>query len=89
MDACILATNKLNDHLDAISGIPETTNMVYLKLNDEAAVSPQALVDQMAETYQINLEPGSYGEFRLVTHYWVTAEDVETTLAAFQAILDK
>ena len=67
----------------------KTTNMVYFKLDDETAVTPKSLVNQMAETYQIDLEPGSYGEFRLVTHYWVAAEDVETTVAAFQAILSK
>jgi len=64
-----------------------TTNMVYFKLDDEAPVTPRSLVEQMDETYQIKIENGSHGKFRLVPHYWVTAEDVETTLAAFRDIL--
>jgi threonine aldolase len=65
-----------------------TTNMVYFKLDDEIPVTPKSLVKQMDETYLIKIEPGSYRDFRLVTHHWVTTEDVETTLAAFQSILN-
>jgi threonine aldolase len=64
-----------------------TTNMVYFKLDDEIAIRPESLARRMEEMYQIKIEPGYSQEFRLVTHKWVAAEDVKTTLAAFQHIL--
>jgi threonine aldolase len=64
-----------------------TTNMVYFKLDDEISIRPESLARRMEEMYQIKIEPGYSQEFRLVTHKWVAAEDVKTTLAAFQHIL--
>jgi len=63
------------------------TNMVYFRLSDEAPITPQMLVERCEREYQIKINPGSYRQFRLVTHYWVTAEGVERTLEAFRSIL--
>lgn len=65
-----------------------TTNMVYLELDEETAVSPVALAKRLREEYHILAEPSGGREFRLVTHYWVTAEDVEIVLTAFRAALN-
>ena len=64
------------------------TNIVYFTLDESAPVNPEALVRDFREKHQIKIESGSNGEFRLVLHYWVTAADVETTLAAFKQSLE-
>ncbi|MFO7682742.1 MAG: hypothetical protein R6X34_22115, partial [Chloroflexota bacterium] len=66
-----------------------TTNMVYIKLDESLPITAESLVKQLDNQYQIKIDGGSSGEFRLVTHYWVTAEDVAATINAFQEILDK
>jgi len=63
------------------------TNMVYFKLSDEVPVAPDTLVERCEREYQVKIDPGSYRQFRLVTHYWITAEGVERTLEAFRNIL--
>lgn len=63
------------------------TNMVYFKLSDKVPITPEKLAERCEREYQIKIDPGSYRQFRLVTHYWVTTEGVERTLEAFQNIL--
>lgn len=63
------------------------TNMVYFRLSDEAPITPEMLVERCESEYQVKIDPGSYRQFRLVTHYWVTADGVERTLEAFRNIL--
>lgn len=64
-----------------------TTNMVYFTLADEAAVSPATLAKRLKDEHHILVDGGGGREFRLVTHYWVTAEDVAAVLAAFRTVL--
>jgi threonine aldolase len=88
---------RLSQGLAAIPGIQPlaaapgtvTTNMVYIKLDKSLPITAESLVKQLDNQYQIKIDGGSSGEFRLVTHYWVTAEDVAATINAFQEILDK
>jgi threonine aldolase len=70
--------------------VPEgtvTTNMVYFNLNHEIPITPQELAKRMDSTYQIKIEPESHRQFRLVTHRWVSSEDIETAVGAFREIL--
>ena len=64
-----------------------TTNMVYFKLNDNAPITPQTAAQRLKEEYNVLVDLAHDGEFRLVTHYWVTAEDVTTSLTGFREIL--
>jgi threonine aldolase len=66
-----------------------TTNMVYFDLQESAPIEPQTFVQRLASDYDIILEPGFSRSYRLVTHYWVTADDVERTLTAFEEILGR
>lgn len=78
------------DGIEPGMGIPSgstLTNMVYFKLGDEVPVTPEMLVERCKREYQIKIDPGSYRQFRLVTHYWVTAEGIERTLEALRNIL--
>jgi threonine aldolase len=63
------------------------TNMVYFKLSNEIPILPEKLVERCEYEYKIKIDPGINRQFRLVTHYWVTAGGVERTLEAFQDIL--
>jgi len=88
---------RLADGLHCIPGIrvpslplpaeAVTTNMVYFELEESAPIRPEVFVQRLAADYDILLEPGFSRFFRLVTHYWITADDVESTLAAFGEIL--
>lgn len=63
------------------------TNIVYFKLSDEVSITSEMLVERCEREHQVKIDPGSYRQFRLVTHYWVTHEDVGRTLEAFRRIL--
>jgi threonine aldolase len=64
------------------------TNMVFFELEPEFPLEPHILVEQLDREYHIKIELMAGRQFRLVTHYWVSSDDVEQTLAAFRAILN-
>lgn len=61
------------------------TNMIYLRLDEALPIDPETLAQRLRDEYQILIEAGR--EIRLVTHYWVSAEDVQRTVAAFGQLL--
>jgi threonine aldolase len=62
------------------------TNMVFFNLAPTAPVSPLQLVERLRpDGIVIDSEGGR--RFRLVTHYWVSAADIDRTVAAFRAAL--
>lgn len=63
------------------------TNMFFFTLKPDAPLSPQALIEKMAE-HNILIQ-GSYdtGFFRFVTHYWIGAEQVEKILYVMRSLL--
>ncbi|MBI5669667.1 MAG: low-specificity L-threonine aldolase [Chloroflexi bacterium] len=65
------------------------TNMVFFDLTDDAPISPTELADRLHREYNILIRPypGYTRKFRAVTHYWITREHVETTLAAMRELL--
>jgi threonine aldolase len=64
------------------------TNMVYFDLNRDAAATPAELVRRVRERGVV-LDHGFEGSrrFRLVTHAWISAADVDSTVAAFAEVL--
>jgi len=62
------------------------SNMVYFNLLPQAAVTPMQLVERVRERGVV-LDGDGTRRFRLVTHAWVSAADVDATVAAFEDIL--
>ncbi len=82
---------KLAEGLNPIKGIEfkmglPATNMVFPFLADSVHLTPGALSGKLAAE---GIKVGVVGprSFRLVTHYWVTDEDIDKTVGAFQKIL--
>ncbi|MCE5209318.1 MAG: low-specificity L-threonine aldolase [Chloroflexi bacterium] len=65
---------------------PISTNMLFIALDDSIPVDGAAFIEKMA---QQNIMIGSAGprHFRMVTHYWISDEDVTRTIKAFNSIL--
>lgn len=63
-----------------------TSNMVFLSLDKDFGLSAKIVAAKMT---QLGVLVGEIGErqFRLVTHYWIDDQAVETCIAAFQTIL--
>jgi threonine aldolase len=59
------------------------TNMVFLNLNAE--IVPQTAQDVANQLAKKNIKVIAVGErrFRLVTHYWIDDQDIQTTIDAF------
>lgn len=66
-------------------GMPQT-NMVFPSLTDEINLSTRDVVCKLAEL-GVKLGAVASRRFRLVTHYWITDEDIEYTIKAFEKVL--
>ncbi|NJO83203.1 MAG: aminotransferase class I/II-fold pyridoxal phosphate-dependent enzyme, partial [Blastochloris sp.] len=66
------------------------TNMVFFALTPDTPVTADELAARLKAEYGILARPYSIADrtFRMVTHYYITRESVEQTLAAMRAILD-
>ena len=78
---------RLSDGLRALPGIElshETpaTNMVFFNLARSAALTPAELVRRVRQRGVV-LDSEGGQRFRLVTHAWVSADDIDTTVEAF------
>lgn len=62
------------------------TNMIYFRLAPSATLNEQTLVEQM-QARGIVMYGADAGRFRLVTHYWVSAADVDKVVGAFREVL--
>ncbi len=62
------------------------TNMIYLRLTPEAPLDAVALAARLAER-RIRVNPRAGNSMRLVTHYWINDEAVETTIQSFAEVL--
>jgi threonine aldolase len=83
----------LADGLRGLTGLelendPPPTNMVYLNLTDEAAMSGGELAESLAER-KIKISAGGGKRIRLVTHYWIDDGAVGKTVDAFTAALGR
>jgi len=63
------------------------TNMVYLQLDPARGITGPDVAEALRGD-GIVLDPGPYG-FRLVTHAWITAGDVEKVIAGFRSALGR
>lgn len=62
------------------------TNIVYFGLGKEASIEPTALVERLDEEFDIKIGESGPREFRAVTHYWITIQDIKRVLEAFQTL---
>lgn len=62
------------------------TNMVFIHLTAECRYTPAQLSERL-KAYNVLINPTYGRQLRAVTHYWITAERVEATVAAFGAAL--
>ncbi|MBK8020474.1 MAG: low-specificity L-threonine aldolase [Chloroflexi bacterium] len=65
------------------------TNMMFFRLADDAPLSMGDLSQKLKNDFYILATPynDAKREFRLVTHYWIQQDDVETVLEAFRVLL--
>ena len=63
------------------------TNMVFFKLTDTFPMDPETLIAKLEREHRIKIGQVAGRQFRLVTHYWITADDITRTLEAFQTIV--
>ena len=82
---------SLADGLSLIPGISfemgkPQTNMVFPYLTSSVSLSPSEIATKLADK---GIKVGVVGarSFRLVTHYWISDEDVAATIDAFREIL--
>jgi threonine aldolase len=83
----------LAERLTGINGIEfsiglPATNMVFPFLADSVTLTPSEVSDKLKAK---GIKVGVVGprSFRLVTHYWITDEDLDLTVRAFQTILQR
>jgi threonine aldolase len=81
----------LAERLSDINGIEfrmgfPATNMVFPFLADTVTLTPSEVSDKLNA---LGIKVGVVGQrsFRLVTHYWITDDDIDLTVGAFQNIL--
>ncbi len=64
------------------------TNMVFIELAESAPLTPDQLAERLRRDYNIVISVRPNGrDIRLVTHYWITPERVQTVLGALRALL--
>ena len=82
---------RLADSLREIPGIvfemgfPQS-NMVFPSLSPEVPLSTQQVIEKLG-AMGIRLSAVANRRFRLVTHYWISEEDVTTVVKAFEKVL--
>lgn len=87
--ACILAEGLVDIPWISVDPAHVYTNMVYLELSPEAPLTVEALAARLLDEYNVQIARNRYSptKIRLVTHYWITASDVEQVLRGFRQIL--
>ncbi|MBN1430165.1 MAG: low-specificity L-threonine aldolase [Anaerolineae bacterium] len=64
------------------------TNMVFFRLADSTAIDATQMTAALAREHNIRLDVRGPRSFRAVTHYWITPERVDITLAAIRQVLE-
>jgi threonine aldolase len=80
---------RLAEGLAEIPGVevaPVMSNILYFWLTDEVSKTQEQVVEALAEQ-GIQLLGRMDGRFRAVTHYWISDEDIETTIKALQSAI--
>ena len=83
---------KLAEGLGKVSNLildegTATTNMVFLSISDQVNYSAQQISNLLEKK---GIRVGIVGEkrFRMVTHYWISDDDIDQTIHAFGNILN-
>jgi threonine aldolase len=82
---------RLADGLTKIPGIvfemgmPQT-NMVFPSISQDVALSTRDVVNKLGKL-GVKLGAVASRRFRMVMHYWISDEDVDTTIMAFEQVL--
>ncbi len=63
------------------------TNMVFFDLADDVALSSEEVADQLRQTANVWLGTNGPRGFRVVTHYWIDADDVGVLLDGLEKVL--
>jgi threonine aldolase len=84
---------SLADGLRGLTGLilendPPPTNMIYMRLNDQAVMDGESLAGELAQK-KIRINPGGGNRIRLVTHYWIDDQGVESAINAFEVALGR
>ncbi|MFH1907761.1 MAG: low-specificity L-threonine aldolase, partial [Chloroflexota bacterium] len=88
---------KLAEGLKQVKGLvvdaeSPATNMVFLSLAEEFPLNAEGLtagqVEEKMNAFGVRVRAISQRRFRLVTHYWIDDAGVESTIAAFRALLE-
>jgi hypothetical protein len=63
--------------------------MLFMRLNERTTISAEQFMKELQQRYGIIIRPYSVTDrsFRLVTHYWITAEHVGQVIDAVRAIV--
>ena len=63
------------------------TNMVFFDLADDVALSSEEVADQLRQTANVWLGTNGPRGFRVITHYWIDADDVGVLLDGLEKVL--
>lgn len=83
---------RLADGLSRIPGVcldlsQVQTNMVFFWLDDSVPLDASQLANILKQEHDVKLDVTGPRRFRAVTHYWITPDRVDKTLAAIQHVL--
>lgn len=75
--------------IPAVNVLGNATNFVFMELNPNAPLPAETLIQKLENDYNIIIRgyPGMKNRFRLVTHYWITPERVDTVIDAMKTLL--
>ena len=68
-------------------GFPQS-NMVFIKLSEDAEISAESLIKGMAEA-EILIGMSGPRSFRFVTHYWINDQDVDKFLVKLKCLIER
>jgi threonine aldolase len=80
---------RLAEGLAEIPGVrtaPVMSNIIYFWLTDKVSTTQDQVVEILAEQ-GVRLLGRLDGRFRAVTHYWISDEDIETTIEAVRSVI--
>jgi threonine aldolase len=80
---------QLADGLGKIPGVdvaPVATNILYFRLAEQVSKTQEEVRDGLAKR-GILVGARADGRFRAVTHYWISDEDIQTTIEAVRAVV--
>ncbi|MBN1310892.1 MAG: low-specificity L-threonine aldolase [Anaerolineae bacterium] len=62
------------------------TNMIFFRLDESRSIDAAQMTAVLAREHNVRLDVTGPRSFRAVTHYWITAERIETALAAIRQV---